>query len=69
MKYSGKLYGKIGRNYIQLVITSEELDAMERERDAERDLANRLAAALDSTRWDSPIACKAALDRWKEARK
>ena len=44
MKYSGKLYGKIGRNYIQLVITSEELDAMERERDEARDRADTMFA-------------------------
>lgn len=28
MEYKGKLYGKIGRRYIPLILTSEEVDAM-----------------------------------------
>lgn len=32
MQYSGKLYGKVGRKYIPLVLTSEEVDAMERDK-------------------------------------
>lgn len=31
MTYSGKLYGKIGRRTIPLVLTSEDVDAMQRE--------------------------------------
>ena len=41
---------------------------MERERDEERALADRLALALKMTRWDSPVTCKKAFDAWKERR-
>ena len=41
---------------------------LERERDAERALADRLAGALMVTRWDSYTICKEALAAWKEAR-
>lgn len=30
MKYSGKLFGKVDRTYIPLVLTSEKVDAMEK---------------------------------------
>lgn len=33
MKYAGKLYGKIGRKYIPLKLTSDDVDTLERERD------------------------------------
>ena len=33
MKYSGKLYGKVGKTYIPLILTSEEVDAMERDKE------------------------------------
>jgi hypothetical protein len=29
MKYSGKLFGKVGREYIPLVMTADEVDALE----------------------------------------
>lgn len=29
MNYSGKLYGKVGRQHIPLILTSEDVDAME----------------------------------------
>lgn len=32
MKYTGKLYGKMGRKYIPLILTSEDVDAMERDK-------------------------------------
>ena len=35
---------------------------------AERTLADRLANALNATRWDSPVACKSAFDTWKDER-
>ena len=32
MTYTGNLYGKIGRRYIQLVLTSDEVDEMEKDK-------------------------------------
>jgi hypothetical protein len=46
MEYTGKLYGKIGRRMIPLVLTSEDVDRMDR---ANADLviqAGRLESAL-----------------------
>jgi hypothetical protein len=34
MEYTGKLYGKIGRRMIPLTLTSEDVDELERQRDA-----------------------------------
>ena len=45
------------------------MEKLERERDEERALADRLALALKMTRWDSPVTCKKAFDAWKERRK
>jgi hypothetical protein len=32
MKYTGKLFGKVGKTYIPLILTSDEVDAMERDK-------------------------------------
>lgn len=40
----------------------------ERKLAATRALADRLADALMSTRWDSPVICKEAIAAWKESR-
>ncbi len=32
MNYTGKLFGKVGKTYIQLILTSDEVDAMERDK-------------------------------------
>jgi hypothetical protein len=32
MKYTGKLFGKVGKTYIPLILTSEEVDEMERDK-------------------------------------
>lgn len=34
MEYHGKLYGKVGRRQIPLTLTSEDVDRLEKERDA-----------------------------------
>jgi hypothetical protein len=32
MKYTGKLFGKVGKTYIPLILTSDEVDTMERDK-------------------------------------
>lgn len=45
MKYAGPLYGKIGRRFVPLTMTSQQVDALESERDQlSRDLSSLLAA-------------------------
>jgi len=45
MKYTGKLFGKVDRTYIPLVLTSEKVDAMEK---ALEEIAKQhLAAEMD----------------------
>ena len=36
MKYVGKLYGKIGRKHIPMLLTSDDVDRIEMERDEAR---------------------------------
>ena len=65
MNYSGKLYGKVGKTYIPLVLTSEDVDKMEREL-AE---ANRHIARLNETLGNAAIAfdtCSDQRDRLAE---
>lgn len=45
MKYEGPLYGKIGRRFVPLTMTSQQVDALQAERDQiSRDLSSLLAA-------------------------
>lgn len=45
MKYEGPLYGKIGRRFVPLTMTSQQVDALQSERDQlSRDLSSLLAA-------------------------
>jgi hypothetical protein len=45
MKYTGKLFGKVDRTYIPLILTSEKVDAMEK---ALEEIAKQnLAAEMD----------------------
>ena len=46
MEYTGKLYGKIGRRMIPLTLTSEDVDKMERQKDAAVMLAGELVAII-----------------------
>lgn len=41
---------------------------LERERNAERKLADQLANALTTTRWDSPVKRTGAMNAWNRAR-
>ena len=45
MKYEGPLYGKIGRRFVPLTMTSQQVDALQAERDQlSRELSSLLAA-------------------------
>jgi hypothetical protein len=41
MEYKGKLYGKVGKSYFPLVLTTEDIDTMELELKALREEVNK----------------------------
>ena len=59
MKYSGKLYGKSGRHLIPLTLTSDDVDAMESERDQYKAALEYIAHAGLSARHCEDEARKA----------
>jgi hypothetical protein len=46
MNYTGKLYGKFGKTYFPLILTSEDVDRMERELAEAREQRDKLAACI-----------------------
>lgn len=52
MRYVGKLYGKIGRKYFQLDMTSDDVEKIIAERDALRQQVDDLESYIERYRED-----------------
>ena len=68
--YRGPLFGKRGRRYIPLKMSSEDVDAMERDRDNLREILRRLIQAKDEkeAHGDTPVYRSLKNGLWAAAR-